>query len=161
MRNMIIKIKKIGKNSILPQKQKLGDVGFDAYICGFKGINYKGKIFKVDEKEVYLSSLYRIVCKLGFATEIPEGYYAQIVPRSGLALREGLTILNSPATIDSGYRGEWMAIIINLSNKEIKLKIGDRICQIIFRKCANIEFKETKKLGKSERGSDGLGSTGK
>ena len=158
---MIIKIKKIGKYAKLPQKQKAGDVGFDAYICGFKGISsINGKFFDFNEREIHLSSLFRVACRLGFATEIPEGYYAQIVPRSGLALREGLTILNTPGTIDSGYRNEWMAIIVNISNKQIKLKVGDRICQIIFRKCVDVEFEEIKELSESERGMNGFGSTG-
>ena len=156
-----VKIKKIGKDSKIPQKQRVGDVGYDAYICGFKGINYKGEFFNVDEREVYIPSLFRVVCKLGFATEIPEGYYAQIVPRSGLALKEGLTILNAPGTIDSGYRNEWMAIVANLSNRETHLKVGDRICQIILRKCVEFKFEEVEELNKSERGLDGFGSTGK
>ena len=158
---VIIKIKKIGKDAKLPQKQKEGDVGFDAYICSFKGISNNGNLFDYNEKEVNLSSLFRVACRLGFATEIPKGYYAQVVPRSGLALREGITILNTPGTIDSGYRNEWMAIIVNISNKQVKLKVGDRICQIIFRKCVDVEFEEVKELNKSERGLDGLGSTGK
>ena len=113
-----------------------------------------------DNKE-QLHPLQRVICYLGFTTEIPKGYYAQIVPRSGLALWEGLTILNTPATIDSGYRNEWGVIIINLSTMIKTLNIGDRICQIIFRKLVDIEFEEVEELNKSERGLDGLGSTGK
>ncbi|KKN09547.1 hypothetical protein LCGC14_1045370, partial [marine sediment metagenome] len=114
-----------------------------------------------DKTQFTLFPLQRVDCRLGFATEIPKSYYAQIVPRSGLALWNGLTILNTPATIDSGFRNEWMVIIVNISNKEVKLKVGDRICQIIIRKMIDFEFEEVEELNKSERGLNGLGSTGK
>jgi dUTP pyrophosphatase len=157
-----IKIKKVRENAILPKKQKEGDAGFDAYISRFKSASRaERKLIEWDHQEAYLSPLFRIVCCLGFATEIPKGYYAQIVPRSGLALWDGMTIINSPATIDSGYRNEWTAIIVNLSDDEIKLKVGDRICQIIIRKLIGFEFEEAEELNDSERGLDGLGSTGK
>lgn len=157
-----IKIKKIGKDSKIPIKQKEGDAGFDAYICRFKGVSNEREkeLFDCDEDEVYLSSLQRVLCMLGFFTEIPKGYYGQVLPRSGLALWNGLTVLNAPGTIDSGYRGEWTAIVVNLSNKEIKLKVGDRVCQIIFRKCVDAEFEEVIELSESERGLNGFGSTG-
>lgn len=160
---MKIKIKKIEKDAKIPKRQKEGDVGFDAYINGFKSpsIIKKGNIIEWKHKEAWLSPFQRIMCCLGFATEIPKGYYAQIVPRSGLALWNGLTILNTPATIDSGYRNEWMVIIVNISNKEVKLKIGERICQIIIRKIVEFEFEEVDELSDSERGLNGLGSTGK
>ena len=158
-----IKIKKIGKDAKLPKRQKKGDAGFDAYINGFKSPSNQGKkkLIKWDHKEAWLSSHQRIICSLGFATEIPEGYYAQVVPRSGLALWDGLTVINTPGTIDSGYRNEWTAIIVNISDKEVKLMVGDRICQIIIRKMIDFEFEEVDELSKSERGLDGLGSTGK
>ena len=162
MKKMIIKIKKIGKDTKLPQKQKEGDAGYDCFIRIFKRINIKErKLSDWKDNVAYLSPLARGICYLGFATEIPKGYYAQIVPRSGLALWEGLTILNAPATIDSGYRNEWEVIIINLSDKEIKLKVGDRICQIIIRKLVDIVFEEVEELNESERDLDGFGSTGK
>jgi len=158
---MIIKIKKI-EDGKLPQKQKEGDAGYDCFIRVFKGVNFKErKLFDWEDKVAYLSPSARGVCYLGFSTEIPKGYYAQIVPRSGLALWKGLTILNAPATIDSGYRNEWGVIVINLSDKEIKLKVGDRICQIIIRKLIDFKFEETEELNESERGLDGIGSTGK
>jgi len=108
-----IKIKKIEKDAKLPKRQKKGDVGFDAYIYGFQKY-LKAEIVKttnpidVDKTKFTLFPLQRVDCRLGFATEIPKGYYAQVVPRSGLALWNGLTILNTPATIDSGFRNEWM-----------------------------------------------------
>jgi dUTP pyrophosphatase len=78
-----------------------------------------------------------------------------------LALWEGISIVNSPGTIDSGYRNEWIAIVVNLSNKDIILKKGDRICQIILGKIYNYEFIETNELPESDRGLGGFGSTGK
>ncbi len=159
-----IKIKKFGKDVKLPTRQKEGDAGFDAYIHGFQKYT-KQKINKTnnptDITQYTLLPLQRVDCRLGFATEIPKGYYAQVVPRSGLALWNGLTILNTPATIDSGFRNEWMVIIVNISNISVILNIGDRICQIIIRKCINFKFIEVEKLSDSDRGLNGLGSTGK
>ncbi len=160
-----IKIKKIEKDAKLPKRQKKGDVGFDAYICGFQKY-LKKEIVKtdnpvdIDKTQFTLFPLQRVDCRLGFATEIPKDYYAQIVPRSGLALWNGLTILNTPATIDSGFRNEWMVIIVNISNLPVILNVGDRICQIIIKKCVKFKFKEVEELNKSERGKNGLGSTG-
>jgi len=161
-----IKIKKMEKDAKLPKRQKKGDVGFDAYIYGFQKY-LKKEIVKtvnpvdMDKTKFTLLPLQRVDCRLGFATEIPKGYYAQVVPRSGLALWNGLTILNTPATIDSGFRNEWMVIIVNISNSPVILNIGDRICQIIIRKMVDFEFEEVDELSQSERGLNGLGSTGK
>lgn len=157
-----IKIKKIGKDAKLPEKQKEGDAGYDCFIRRFKEINiYERSLCDSRDNKEHLHPLQRVICYLGFTTEIPKGYYAQIVPRSGLALWEGLTILNTPATIDSGYRNEWGVIIINLSTMIKTLNIRDRICQIIFRKCVDIEFEEVEELSESKRGLKGFGSTGK
>ena len=97
----------------------------------------------------------------GLAVSIPSGFEGQIRPRSGLALKHGISMVNSPGTIDSGYRNEWMAIVVNLSNKEVTLKKGERICQIILSKMHEYEFDETNELPISERGQGGFGSTGK
>ena len=103
----------------------------------------------------------RIACPLGFSTAIPKGYYFKVVPRSGLALWNGISIVNSPGTIDSGYRNEWMAIVINLSTEEVTLHKGDRICQLILSKMYEYEILEVDELPESERGLGGFGSTGK
>ncbi len=161
---VLIPLKKLRKNTIIPKPSKLGDAGADARIMGFKKIiNTKDKkeLIEVDEDNYTLKPLERIGCPLGFSTAIPEGYYFKVVPRSGLALWEGLSIVNSPGTIDSGYRNEWMAIIVNLSNKEVMLKKGERICQIILGKLFEYEFIETDDLAETERGLGGFGSTGK
>ena len=159
-----IPLKVLREGLIIPTPSKIGDAGADARIMGFKIIiNENGKKELVDVKgETYiLKPLERIGCPLGFSTAIPEGYYFKVVPRSGLALWEGISIVNSPGTIDSGYRNEWMAIVVNISNKEITLKKGDRICQIILGKIYNYEFIETNELPESDRGLGGFGSTGK
>jgi dUTP pyrophosphatase len=159
-----IPFKKTHTDVIIPIPSKKGDAGADAHIMGFKKIiNEDGKkeLLEINATSYTLKPLERIGCPLGFATAIPEGYYFKVVPRSGLGLWEGLSIVNSPGTIDTGYRNEWMAIVVNLSNTDITLRRGERICQIILGKIHQYEFVETDDLPKSERGLGGFGSTGK
>jgi dUTP pyrophosphatase len=156
--------KKLQDSVMIPEHSKPGDAGADARIMGFKKINIKGEeksLEEIDQKTYTLKPLERIGCPLGFSTAIPEGYYFRVVPRSGLALWEGITILNTPGTIDTGYRNEWMAIVVNLSNKEVTLHKGERICQIIMEKMYKYEVIEAEELPDSERGLGGFGSTGK
>ena len=163
-KKLLIPIKKIRKNITIPKPSKPGDAGADARIEGFKKILVEGKkreLLDVESDVYTLKPLERVGCSLGFATAIPEGYYFKVVPRSGLALWEGLSIVNSPGTIDSGYRNEWMAIVINLSNTDVTLKKGDRICQIILTKMIDYQFEEVNKLPESDRGQGGFGSTGR
>lgn len=163
-KKLFIPFKKINNEVILPKPSKKGDAGADAYIMGFKKIiNEKGRkeLIEIDADTYTLKPLERIGCPLGFATAIPEGYYFKVVPRSGLGMWEGLSIVNSPGTIDTGYRNEWMAVVVNLSNTDITLRRGERICQIILDKIHHYEFIETDKLPESERGLGGFGSTGK
>ena len=158
-----IPIKKLKNDTIIPAPSKPGDAGADARIMGFNKISHendKKELINVDTDTYKLRPLERIGCSLGFSTAIPEGYYFKVVPRSGLALWDGLSIVNSPGTIDEGYRNEWMAIVVNLSNKEVTLKKGERICQIILSKMYRYKFVETNELPKSERGKGGFGSTG-
>jgi dUTP pyrophosphatase len=156
----IIKMKNVMGNTNVPKIQKEGDAGADAYINTFVKIHHDGSVEAIQDNEVKLNPLRRIGCMLGFATEIPFGCYAQIVPRSGLALKYGITILNAPATIDSGYRGEWMAIVVNVSNRAVRIKKNERICQIIIRRLVPYEIKMVNSLGQSNRGEGGFGSTG-
>ncbi|MFX1468050.1 MAG: dUTP diphosphatase [Promethearchaeota archaeon] len=159
-----IPLKKLRKDTLIPKPSKLGDAGADARIMGFMKIFHekdKKELIKINSDTYTLKPLERIGCPLGFSTAIPEGYYFKVVPRSGLALWDGISIVNSPGTIDAGYRNEWMAIVINLSNKDVTLRKGERICQIIFSKIYNYEFIETEELLDSERGKGGFGSTGK
>jgi len=159
-----IPLKALKEDVIVPKPSKPGDAGADAHIMGFMKINNKdGKreLIEIKSDSYTLEPLERIACLLGFATAIPEGFYFKVVPRSGLALWEGISIVNSPGTIDAGYRNEWMAIVVNLSNKEVTLKKGDRICQIILGKLYEYEFVKTEELPDSARGLGGFGSTGK
>ena len=159
-----IPLKKLRKDTIVPQASNFGDAGADARIIGFKKIvheNNKKELIEIESDTYTLKPLERIGCPLGFSAAIPEGYYFKVVPRSGLALWDGLSIVNAPGTIDAGYRNEWMAIVVNLSNKEVILKKGERICQIILAKMFNYKFIETDDLPESERGLGGFGSTGK
>ena len=163
-KKILISLKPLRKGLIIPEPSKPSDAGADARILGFKKIsidNGKKELIEIDSDSYVLKPLERIGCPLGFATAIPEGYFFKVVPRSGLALWEGISIVNSPGTIDTGYRNEWMAIVVNLSNNEITLKKGDRICQIILGKLYDYEFIETDELPDSIRGLGGFGSTGK
>lgn len=96
----------------------------------------------------------------GLYLEIPEGYEGQVRPRSGLALKHGVTVLNTPGTIDSDYRGELRVILINHGSETFPIEPGDRIAQIIFAPVTQMEIAETGKLGESERAVNGFGSTG-
>ena len=161
---MKIPIKRLHEDLVVPNRQRENDAGLDCKVVGFSRIVEGGDdvyLVSLETDDCIISPLERMACKLGFATAIPKGYYFRIVPRSGLALWNGLTILNTPATIDSGYRDEWVAIVINLSNKPIKIHKGDRICQIMLEKIIEYEFEEVKKLPKSKRGTGGFGSTGR
>lgn len=96
----------------------------------------------------------------GLYLEIPEGYEGQVRPRSGLALKHGVTILNAPGTIDSDYRGELRVILINHGQDAFRIEPGDRIAQIVFAPATRMDIEETDELGGSERASGGFGSTG-
>jgi dUTP pyrophosphatase len=164
--NKVLKIpfKKMHSDAVLPQFIKKGDAGADARIIGFKKININGnskELIDITSDSYTLKPFERIACPLGFSTAIPKGYYFKVVPRSGLALWNGISIVNSPGTIDSGYRNEWMAIVINLSTEEVTLHKGDRICQLILSKMYHYEILEVNELPESERGLGGFGSTGK
>jgi dUTP pyrophosphatase len=96
----------------------------------------------------------------GLFLEIPAGFECQVRPRSGLALKKGITVLNSPGTIDADYRGEVGVILINLSNEAFIVENGERIAQLVFSRVEQIEFEQTENLSETERGSGGFGSTG-
>lgn len=113
------------------------------------------------DENITLKSLERKLVPTGLYIELPDGYEAQMRPRSGLALNEGLGLLNSPGTIDADYRGEIGIIVVNLSNNEITIKDGDRICQMVINKVEQAELIEVTELDKTERGAGGFGHTGK
>lgn len=110
---------------------------------------------------VTLKPLERKLIPTGLFIELPEGYEAQIRPRSGLALNEGLGLLNSPGTLDADYRGELGVIVVNLSNNVITIEDGERICQMIINKVEQAEWIEVDELTVTERGDGGFGHTGK
>jgi dUTP pyrophosphatase len=108
-----------------------------------------------------LQPMERSLVETGLFFEIPVGYEAQIRPRSGLALKHGISVLNSPGTIDADYRGEIKVILCNLSQDPFVIQDGDRIAQLIFAKVEQAEWIETEELTETERGKGGFGSTGK
>ena len=110
---------------------------------------------------IVLQPLERKLIPTGLFIELPEGYEAQMRPRSDLALNEGLGLLNSPGTIDADYRGEVGIIVVNLSNNVVSIKDGDRIAQMVINKVEQAELVEVKELTDTERGSGGFGHTGK
>lgn len=103
----------------------------------------------------------RRIVKTGLHIQLPQGYEAQIRPRSGLAIKSGITVLNSPGTIDSDYRGEIGVILINHSDKMFGINIGDRIAQMVIAKYEQVEFEQVESLDETERGEGGFGHTGK
>ena len=107
-----------------------------------------------------LMPMERALIPTGIFVEIPEGYEAQVRPRSGLAIKSGITVLNAPGTIDADYRGEVKVILINLSNEPFTIKNGDRIAQMVIAKYEKIEWKNVLQLSDTERGVGGFGSSG-
>ncbi|HWN89645.1 MAG TPA: dUTP diphosphatase [Chitinophagaceae bacterium] len=110
---------------------------------------------------VTLQPLERTLIPTGLFVEVPDGYEIQIRPRSGLAIKQGITCLNSPGTIDSDYRGEIKIILINLSSEEQVINEGDRIAQMIIQKTERAEFEQVEFLNETERAAGGFGHTGK
>ena len=108
-----------------------------------------------------LKPLERALVPTGLFVELPVGYEAQIRPRSGLALKKGITVLNSPGTIDADYRGEVGIILINLSNEEFVIQHGERICQMVIASHEHIGWKTVEVLEETDRGAGGFGHTGK
>lgn len=110
---------------------------------------------------VILNPLERTLIPTGLFLELPVGFEAQIRPRSGLALKKGITVLNSPGTIDADYRGEVGIILINLSNEPFVIEDGERICQMVIAAHEQVEWVEVEELGSTDRGDGGFGHTGK
>ncbi|MBP3290740.1 MAG: dUTP diphosphatase [Alistipes sp.] len=110
---------------------------------------------------VTLMPLERAMIPTGLFVELPEGYEMQIRPRSGLAAKHGITVLNSPGTIDADYRGEIKVILVNLSNEPFVIEGGERIAQMVVARHEQVEWESVEELGTTERGAGGFGSTGK
>ncbi len=129
-----------------------------AYATEFSaGMDLKANITEAVE----LDSLERAMIPTGLFIELPEGYEAQIRPRSGLAAKFGVTVANSPGTIDADYRGEIKVILVNLSKEKFVVNPGERIAQMVIAKYEKIEWQEVEELGETERGAGGFGSTGR
>lgn len=111
-------------------------------------------------EEIVLAPLGRAIVPTGLFLEIPDGYEAQVRPRSGLAARKGVTVLNAPGTIDADYRGEVGVILVNLSSEPFTIVPGERVAQMVFARCEQVQWIETETLEESERGAGGFGSTG-
>jgi dUTP pyrophosphatase len=130
----------------LPSYQTVYSAGMD--LCAFLS------------EPLVLHPLQRVLVPTGLFIELPVGYEAQIRPRSGLALKHGITVLNSPGTIDSDYRGEIKVILVNVSDSEFVLHDGDRICQLIVSKHESVQWVSVSELSDSVRGIGGFGHTG-
>lgn len=142
---MIVKVINTSKNA-LPVYETKASAGVDVRA-------------KLDEPFT-LQPMERTLIKTGLFLEIPAGYEAQVRPRSGLALKKGITVLNAPGTIDADYRGEVGVILINLSNQPFVIENGERIAQIVFARFEQAEFELVDELTETERGEGGFGSTG-
>lgn len=141
-----VKIKLLDKSMPLPYYAREGDAGLDLYST----INCTLKPF--ERKKI----------PTGIKVSVPQGYAGFIQPRSGLAIKHGIGLVNSPGLIDSGYRGEVCAIVINLDpNNEFKIKKGDKICQLVIQKVENVKLKVVEELDNTDRGEEGFGSTGR
>lgn len=142
-----IEIKVVAKEGVsIPCYKTAGAAGADVCAC-------------VDSPVVIKKGERKLI-PIGLFFEIPEGYEIQLRPRSGLALKNGITVLNTPGTIDSDYRGELMALLINLGDEDFTVNNGDRIAQIIVAPVTLGDFKVVDKLSDTERGAGGYGSTG-
>tara|TARA_E500000178_G_scaffold91283_1_gene90075 strand:- start:16 stop:462 length:447 start_codon:yes stop_codon:yes gene_type:complete len=148
MKQNTVLIKKLNNNSFdLPKYQTEGSVGMDlsAFI----------------ENDILIKPNERELIPTGIAVSLPQNIEGQVRPRSGLSLKYGITVLNSPGTIDSDYRGEIKVILINHGNEDFIIKNNDRIAQLVFNEVVKVSFKEVKDLDQTSRNQKGFGSTGK
>ncbi len=141
---MKIKIQKIHPNALIPKYQTEGSSGFDLHAV----------------EEVMIKPHSVGLVKIGICLSLEAGYELQVRTRSGLALNHQVMVLNSPGTVDNDYRGEIKVILANLSDKDFKVQIGDRIAQGVVQKTYKAEFIECERLDETSRGSGGFGSTG-
>lgn len=142
---MKIKIKLLKPDVLLPVYKHKDDAGMDLCNAG---------------KEITLKSLQRALIPTGIKVAVPENYELQIRPRSGLTLKKGLTVLNTPGTIDAGYRGEIGVIVFNASKDKATIEKGERIAQVVLNKIEHIEWAEVDELDVTTRNEGGFGSTG-
>ncbi len=142
---MKLLVKKLREDAVIPFYATEHSAGLDL-VCA--------------DDTIIIRPLERALVSTGIAIELPEGYEAQVRPRSGLALKKGITVLNSPGTIDPDYRGEIKVILINLSDREVVIEKGERIAQMVISPIARVEVLETDELSSTRRQDGGFGSTG-
>lgn len=145
----VVKFKKLRPNAVVPSYQSAGAAGMDLVACFEEGVS-----------SVYLMDDMVLMVPTGIAIEVPEGYEAQVRPRSGLAAKHHVTVLNSPGTIDSDYRGEVKALLINYGPHNLEIKNGDRIAQLVIAPVEKAQIVEVEELSATARGAGGFGSTG-
>lgn len=144
-------IKKLNPRAFLPEFATIGSAGADLRAC----LEEDTEVIKIPPNCWFL-----VPC--GFAMELPEGYEAQIRPRSGIAYKEGVTVLNSPGTVDSDYRGETKVMLINHGERTFEVHHGDKIAQMVISQVPMVRYKAVEReLSTTERGGGGFGSTGK
>lgn len=142
---MYINVKKLAQDVVLPAYAKPGDAGADLRAT----------------ESLTLAPGCRATVKCGFAIEIPEDFCGLVIPRSGLASKHGITVLNAPGLIDSGYRGEVCVVLLNTDKDEpFEISKGDRIAQLSIIEAPQIKFRSVESLAETQRGSDGFGSSG-
>jgi dUTP pyrophosphatase len=125
--------------------------------AGSSGVDIRAHL----EQPIIIAPLERVLVPTGLFFEMPEHLEAQVRPRSGLAIKQGLTCLNTPGTIDADYRGEVKVILINLSNEAQTIQDGDRIAQVVFQQVEKVAFEQVDQLNETVRGAGGFGHTGK
>jgi dUTP pyrophosphatase len=129
---------------------------------GYQSAHAAGMDLAADlDAPVMLKPMERAAVSTGIALEIPPGFEGQVRPRSGRAIKEGLTLVNSPGTIDSDYRGELKVLLVNLGEREITIRPGDRIAQLVIAPVVRVEVVEVEELAESSRGEGGFGHTGR
>ena len=143
-----VKVKRLKHNFRVPMKQTVGSSGYDLYAALPNGRGYR------------LHPGDRRLVPCGVCLEIPEGWEAQVRPRSGLALKNGVTVVNSPGTIDADYRGEIGVVLINHGDETFDVERGDRIGQLVFQQVPDVHFILDEELVGTERGAGGFGSSG-
>jgi dUTP pyrophosphatase len=141
-----VKVNKLNPQAVIPNYMSLGAAGCDVHACL--------------EVALVIQPAQRCAVPTGLSVEIPEGFEIQVRPRSGIAFKKGLTVINAPGTIDSDYRGEIKVLVINLGTEPVEIQPQDRIAQWVLQKVEQIQWEEVTSLNSTERGVGGFGSTG-
>jgi len=146
-----VRFQKLDERATIPAYQTAGAAGLDLVACLPRGDH---------GSEVVIDPGQRALIPLGLATAIPHGFEGQVRPRSGLAVKQGVTVPNAPGTIDSDYRGEMFVALINLGQDPVEIRHGDRVAQLVIAPVAHTLIEETDELDETTRGAGGFGSTG-